>query len=554
MIATSGPVHDVTDAVTDTAPAETVRPGLVGRPATNDVVAFHVADVAPVRYSGPRDALDLLQWSDPALPSAPAYLIEDHGDPAFGGGSRTIGMGGKNGGVAVTPRQVLTIDGNPPDANGNAVLSATYVPKAHGLSVKPATFHTTDYMLNNLALIGVDSHGRGYFTNHAGGIFQSDNGMPNLGVYPGDRTANKGIPAGTANNGPSVIVEFKGSLYLMTNLTDGSAQVVSQAARSDGDTLFSWTNVLTMTSGSQVGGGAAVLAQDGAYIYAAEYRDPVGGPSAYRSADGTTWTKVFGPAASNRHIHAIAPDPYNPGHVWMTLGDGGQYYILHSTDYGSTWTEMAPAADAPNWQALQISFSSTHIWFAADNRFSTCFIYERSTGTFKDATPNTHRHIAVPGPVPRNGPNYVTDGAFTSGSTTMTSATAAFTQADVGREVHNTNLPGGRSWIVTVSSATSVILFDKASATATAQPLIFGDEQFYANAPFGAVEPNSGYYYCMASLGTGQRVGWFYTAGPGEPIYLLDPMAQISYGAGLDQIIFWKGYAWGGVTRTKLRA
>jgi len=401
----------------------------------------------------------------------------------------------------------------------------------------------------------VDSHDRGYFTNHAGGIFQSDNGMPNRGIIGSDRSANKTLPTGTAANGASALVEFKGNLYLLTNTADSSAACIAKAARSDGDTAFVWTTVLTMTTGSQVGGGAAVLSQDGSYIYTAEYRDPVGGPSAYRSADGTTWEKVFGPSATNRHIHAIAADPYNPGQVWMTMGDGGDHYILRSTDHGATWTELAPAGDKPNWQALQISFTATHVWFASDNRFSTCFIYERSTGTFKDATPNSHRNIAVPGPVPRNGPNRVTDAVFTSGSTTMTSATAAFTSDDVGREVFADpgNLPGGRSWIVTVSSATSVILFDAATATSSAQTVKFPDEEFLANAPFGAVDPNTGYYYCMSSLGTGQRVGWFYAAGPGEPIYLLDALAQVSYGGGLDQIIFWQGYAWGGVTRTKLR-
>lgn len=64
----------------------------------------------------------------------------------------------------------------------------------------------------------------------------------------------------------------------------------------------------------------------------------------------------------------------------------------------------------------------------------------------------------------------VTDAATTSGSTTVTSATAAFTATDVGLLVSTANLPVG-TIITKINSATSVEVSTKATATGTAQSL-----------------------------------------------------------------------------------
>jgi hypothetical protein len=59
----------------------------------------------------------------------------------------------------------------------------------------------------------------------------------------------------------------------------------------------------------------------------------------------------------------------------------------------------------------------------------------------------------------------VADGATTSASTTVTSATAAFTSADVGRGISGAGIPAGTT-IASVTNGTTVVL--SAAATATA--------------------------------------------------------------------------------------
>jgi phosphatidylserine/phosphatidylglycerophosphate/cardiolipin synthase-like enzyme len=58
------------------------------------------------------------------------------------------------------------------------------------------------------------------------------------------------------------------------------------------------------------------------------------------------------------------------------------------------------------------------------------------------------------------------DGVTTSGSTTLTSATGAFSNADVGKEVVGTNIPPGTT-IVSVTNSTSVVLSAPATASGT---------------------------------------------------------------------------------------
>lgn len=57
-----------------------------------------------------------------------------------------------------------------------------------------------------------------------------------------------------------------------------------------------------------------------------------------------------------------------------------------------------------------------------------------------------------------------TDGVTTLGSTTVTSATAAFTRADVGKTISGTGIPASTK-IVSVTSATAVVISNAATAT-----------------------------------------------------------------------------------------
>lgn len=66
-----------------------------------------------------------------------------------------------------------------------------------------------------------------------------------------------------------------------------------------------------------------------------------------------------------------------------------------------------------------------------------------------------------------------TDAATTSSSTTLTSATAAFTSADVGRTISGTGIPGGTT-ISSVTNSTTVVLSAAATATGTGVTITLG--------------------------------------------------------------------------------
>ena len=67
----------------------------------------------------------------------------------------------------------------------------------------------------------------------------------------------------------------------------------------------------------------------------------------------------------------------------------------------------------------------------------------------------------------------VTDGVTTNGSATITSATAAFSQDDVGKPISGTGIPAATT-ILSVQSATSATLSANATATGTGVTFTFG--------------------------------------------------------------------------------
>jgi hypothetical protein len=70
------------------------------------------------------------------------------------------------------------------------------------------------------------------------------------------------------------------------------------------------------------------------------------------------------------------------------------------------------------------------------------------------------------------GTRAVADGATTSGSPTITSATGAFSAADVGASVTGAGIPAGTT-IVSVTNATTAVLSANATATATGVSISF---------------------------------------------------------------------------------
>jgi len=203
---------------------------------------------------------------------------------------------------------------------------------------------------------------------------------------------NKGFPEGVDSVGR--ILSFGSRLYVVGRDRVTGLVGVYRAAPASGDQPFSWSG----PTHTVVRPGKVLptdFSADGRFLYLAEYGDPVGGPSLYRSADGVTWQRTFGPDSGLRHIHAVAPDPYVPGSVWMTVGDGVPASIWRSAAYGApgTWQVVVRSS---SWQSVQISFTQQRIYLAADTHKHTMFVIDRKTMTPRLGTAQYFQRIRPP--------------------------------------------------------------------------------------------------------------------------------------------------------------
>src|SRR4029453_15757731 len=108
-----------------------------------------------------------------------------------------------------------------------------------------------------------------------------------------------------------------------------------------------------------------------------------------------------GPDPSARHVHAVAPDPYVPGQVWATLGDGTAESVIRSNDFGASGTWQV-VVQSSYWQAVQISFSPQWVFFAGDAGKGTVYVLARVLLQPAWAASNYHADIPVPGGSPTN--------------------------------------------------------------------------------------------------------------------------------------------------------
>lgn len=360
-------------------------------------------------------------------------------------------------------------------------------------------------------------------------IRQSDDGAA---TWSADRT----LPASVTAGNVAAIVEFGGKVYLLG--TDGSsfgvwrADVVAQA----GD--WSWSaKLVSMPAGfSSLANLSLTVSNWGANdaLYLSTYGDPSGGAKLYRSTDGDTWNVIWS-NASIRHCHHAAPDPYVPGHIVMTVGDGVANPILQSTDYGDTWTAVVASSA---WQGVQVSYTPTDIWIATDTARSSVIVIDRATLTPKHGSSNYH-HFTAP-PMFAGGARTITDLATTAGSATVTSATANFTRNDIGRYMVSNGLLQPGSFINAWTSATQVTLnaqaLNSASGSLGTATFISGD-MYYASAFVGIVDPATGVWYQIAndSSGAGTMYGVFVLPQKGGRLELLDPGYPLYRAAGGNQ-------------------
>jgi hypothetical protein len=304
----------------------------------------------------------------------------------------------------------------------------------------------------------------------------------------------------------------------------GTATLFSTAPVAN-PTAFTWSAaVKTLASGAKT--FMPCLNTDGTALLWGEYGDPVGGPSIYRSTDGTTWTQVLGPLATTRHIHCVVPDPYVPGDWYATAGDSTnptRIYVSH--DYGVTWTAL-PAAVASNsaYQAVQISFDPTYLYFAADTGAAAlAYRLPRTDLTSSEwISPGHPSQVAVPGGTPARR---VADLVTTAASATVTSATAAFTANDVGallRTVGQNFLPAD-TFIVSVTNATTVVVSKAANKSGGALSAVISGEMFGIGTYYGKIDPITGIFY-VATLngGLGGNVGGLFAVFPDGQLVLVD--------------------------------
>lgn len=372
--------------------------------------------------------------------------------------------------------------------------------------------------------IGVDPvTGRAYYMTSPVGLAWSDDAGAT-------KVTGKSAPVGVTD--PLTIpqlVRFGDFLWLTAkDSADSRYKIYRSPIPTSGD--FVWTAVHTMTAGA--GGLGTCMDSDGQRLYVGEYGDPTGLRPIVWSIDladanaaGTNWAVRWQAAANTRHIHTVACDPYRPGHVWVTGGDGTGFEVVRSEDYGATWITVHTTAE---YQVVQVSFDENWIYGACDTAWTTFLVWDRETYTPRAGAKNWHAHLNVPG----GAGSKVLTGAATATTNTLNAAagTYPFTTLDRGKRVSDTQFRiQSESFITAVTnqdgttgnygSATLSKNVNNAGATvATVQ----GD-RFYKNAFFGLVDPATGIYYCVAndSSAWGNRFGLFYCDRIGGDLRLL---------------------------------
>jgi hypothetical protein len=204
--------------------------------------------------------------------------------------------------------------------------------------------------------------------------------------------SDRGLPAGV--NSVSKVLTFKSQLLLVGRDATTGRVGVYVAADTPANQPLQWSGPTLTLNPTAAAQGTDVNA-DSKYVYIGEYGDPKPGPRVYRSGDGIHWRTVLGPMRGIRHVHGIAPDPYRPGDVWMTTGDGTTA-LYRSRRYGAhrSWRL---AVRSSSWQSMQISFSRSWVYLAADVHSRTFFVVNRRTQRPRLGTPQYFANIPPPG-------------------------------------------------------------------------------------------------------------------------------------------------------------
>lgn len=210
-------------------------------------------------------------------------------------------------------------------------------------------------------------------------------------------------PDGVTGNSLRRMVAFDGDVYAMAVETATTLVGLYKSAGQADAANWSWSTVIdqqpdgctTIPTGLEAGSE---------YLFFSEYGDEaklhaLGGPRLRRSADGATWETVWGRSIGTKHIHGVFEDPYNPGHIYMTLGDNVTAdSVMRSTEHGAAGTWKAIIVAATNgWQSVQMSFCEDWVWMAADRYGLSVTVFDRDECVPYAAATNYPWMTAVPG-------------------------------------------------------------------------------------------------------------------------------------------------------------
>lgn len=412
--------------------------------------------------------------------------------------------------------------------------------------------HATQFAAaNNVRAVGYDQVDNLLILAGQTDLYTSaDGGVSGLGTP-------RGIPlSGQTNPGNVVgrVVRFKALwVCLITDQTGGYAAIYTSPAPGPSGTC-TWTLRQNLTAGSD-GLFFPCLDQDGTAVVVGEYGDPlVGGtktPHIWRSTDGITWSVAWqttgsgaqGAPTNYRHVHAVAPDPYEPGVWYSTFGDGPSPCMLKSTDYGATWATVSTLT--ADYQSVQISFDPNYVWLAADTTKSAVWLMDRRSNALKSGAVNDHSRIAVP------NPGLHPAGSWTLNGTTVTDfVNHPFHANSTNARITGNGIPAGAT--ITAANDTSATISAAITQSATNQPYqIHWSEAFWADNFYGAVDPATGAYY-FTTPGNGENVnngrrGLFYVPYPGGSVELLDVVPR-----NTNNLFIAGGYVFAGPVRRPL--
>lgn len=230
------------------------------------------------------------------------------------------------------------------------------------------------------------------------------------------------LPTDVTYNHFGPVIRAGDSIYNVSTLTSTGVAAIFKGTVTTGNTSPTWTKVQELTAGATTPLNG--FSTDGTYIYLGEYGNPVGGPSLWRASvgDGTTWTKL-NTWATSTHIHDVQPDPDNPGHLYIAMGDGVPNANQFSDDYGATWTPLATLGTDIG-QLTSLSFSPTHVWATGDDLTASVLVVNKATKRMTVASTELHTRKLIQ---PLSGsktwdPPSVADGAATTTTVTVTGA------------------------------------------------------------------------------------------------------------------------------------